>query len=72
MREALRVVSLDAAGRVRRVALLRPKGVFVDRGARWILELPPARTAPAVGAVLHVRRLSAVRPAHCAAFDLLP
>ncbi len=67
MREGLRVVSLDAAGRVRRVALLRPRAVFVDRGARWIIELPAARPAPPVGL-----RLAARRPAHIAAFDLLP
>jgi hypothetical protein len=67
MREGLRVVSLDGAGRVRRVALLRPRAVFVDCGARWILELPAARPAPPVGL-----RLAARRPVHIAAFDLLP
>jgi hypothetical protein len=56
MREGLRVVSLDAAGRVRRVALLRPRGVFVDRGARWILELPLESGAPAEGTALKVRQ----------------
>jgi hypothetical protein len=56
MREPLRVISLDAAGRVRRVALLRPGGVFVDGGARWILELPLERGAPALGTALQIRQ----------------
>jgi hypothetical protein len=61
MRERLLVVSLDAAGVVRRTELLRPQGVFVDRGAKWIVEMPAAVPAPAVGAVLRVRRLSGSR-----------
>jgi hypothetical protein len=57
MREALLVVSLDAGGRVRRVARLAPRGLFVDRGAKWIIEVPAGLTAPPVGAVLHARLL---------------
>jgi len=58
MAEPLRVVSLDAAGRVRRVALLPPGRVFVDAGARWIIELPMPRRAPQVGMDLHVSPLT--------------
>ena len=54
MKETLRVVSLDAAGRVRRVALLHPGRVFVDAGARGIIELPVSRPAPRVGMVLRL------------------
>jgi uncharacterized membrane protein (UPF0127 family) len=67
MREPLRVVSLDAAGRVRRVAVLPPGRLFVDPGARWIVELPMSRSAPAEGMTLQVRL-----PARVAAFGLLP
>jgi len=55
MAEPLRVVSLDAAGRVRRVALLVPGRFFVDWGACWIVELPAEGPAPALGLVLVVR-----------------
>jgi hypothetical protein len=56
MKESLRVISLDAAGRVRRVGVLSPGGLFVDAGARWIVELPMSRPVPPVGTVLQVRR----------------
>ncbi|MFH1330602.1 MAG: hypothetical protein ABIJ48_08145 [Actinomycetota bacterium] len=54
MAEPLRVISLDARGRVRRVALLRPGRVFFDRGACWVVELPACRPAPPVGTALQV------------------
>ena len=56
MREPLRVVSLDAAGRVRRAAVLLPGGLFWDAGARWIVELPMSRPVPPAGMALQVRR----------------
>ena len=55
MRVPLRVASLDAAGRVRRVAWLRPGGLFFDPGAWWVLELPAGRPGPPVGMALRVR-----------------
>jgi hypothetical protein len=55
MKEPLRVVSLDAAGRVRRVAFLAPGRVFCDAGARWIIELPVSRPAPQVGMMLRLQ-----------------
>jgi len=58
MQEALRVVSLDALGRVRRVALLRPGAFFVDGGAKWIVEVPLGRGAPSEGTTLKARRWS--------------
>ncbi|MBN2113328.1 MAG: DUF192 domain-containing protein [Acidimicrobiia bacterium] len=51
----LRVVSLDAAGQVRRVGLLPPGRLFVDWGASWIVELPVGHRPPAVGMQLEVR-----------------
>lgn len=62
MREALRVVSLDCRGRVRRVATLRPRRVFWDRGACWILELPVGRPLPPVGAALAARPILGACP----------
>jgi len=52
MRESLGVVSLDAAGRVRRVGVLRPGRLFWDRGACWVIELPTGRPLPPPGMVL--------------------
>jgi len=54
MAEPLRVISLDAFGRVRRVARLLPGRVFFDPGARWVVELPAGRPAPPVGMALQV------------------
>lgn len=56
MEESLQVISLDAAGWVRRVTEMRPRGIFVDRRARWILELPLESGAPAEGTALKVRQ----------------
>lgn len=56
MREPLLVLSLDSTGRVRRVALLRPRAVFVDLGASWIIELPVGSGAPVEATILKVRR----------------
>jgi len=52
MREPLGVVSLDAAGRVRRAGVLRPGRLFWDRGAYWVIELPPGRPLPPQGMIL--------------------
>jgi uncharacterized membrane protein (UPF0127 family) len=55
MAEPLRVASLDAGGRVRRVAVLPPRRVFTDAAAAWMAELPEGVAAPPVGAVLALR-----------------
>jgi hypothetical protein len=55
MQVPLTIVSLDAAGVVRRTARLRPRRIFLDLHARWIVELPPDRDAPQVGVRLRVR-----------------
>jgi hypothetical protein len=52
MREAVGVVSLGGAGRVRRVAVLPPGGFFWDPGADWVMELPLSRPPPPVGVTL--------------------
>jgi len=54
MREPLRVVFLDRAGRVRRVGLLPPHRVLWDPGAVWVIELPLARPPPEPGMGLRV------------------
>lgn len=59
MHEALGLVSLDGAGRVRRVGVLSPGGLFWDQGACWVIELPLSRPPPPVGVTL---RLLAGRP----------
>ena len=59
MGEAVGVVSLNDAGRVRRVAVLNPGGLFWDRGACWVIELPLCRPPPPVGVYL---RLLGPRP----------
>ena len=43
------VVSLDAAGTVRRVGRLGPGGSFTDGGASWIVEMPVSREPPRPG-----------------------
>lgn len=62
MREALRVVSIDHAGRVRRVEVLSPGGLFFDQGARWVIELPLSRPPPPVGVRLWVVPILAACP----------
>ena len=52
MRVPLWAVSLDRSGTVRRVARLEPRGLVVDPGAAWILELPMGRVPPRPGLVL--------------------
>jgi predicted transcriptional regulator len=52
MAEPLGVVSLDVGGRVRRAEVLRPRRVFLDRGACWVIEVPASRPLPPVGTVL--------------------
>jgi len=54
MREPLGVVSLGPEGRVRRVGALAPGRLFRDRGACWVIELPPGRPLPPEGMVLRV------------------
>ena len=63
MREPLGVVSLGPEGRVRRVGALAPGRLFRDRGACWVIELPPGRPLPPEGMVLRVvaRRPSRLR-----------
>jgi hypothetical protein len=61
MEEPLRVVSLDARGRVRRSVLLVPNRLFADGGARWIVELPAARPAPPAGAALRAAAITGRR-----------
>lgn len=52
MREALGVVSLGPQGVVRRARVLSPARLFWDRGACWVIELPPGRPLPPRGMVL--------------------
>jgi hypothetical protein len=52
MREPLGVVSLGPDGAVRRTGVLFPARLFGDRGAGWIIELPPGRPLPPQGIVL--------------------
>ena len=56
MREALGVVSLDPDGAVRRAGVLSPARLFWDRGACWVIELPPGRPLPPPGMVLRAVR----------------
>jgi len=54
MTQPLLVISLDGSGRVRRTARLRPGGLFVDLGARWIAEVPESVPPPSPGMLLAV------------------
>jgi hypothetical protein len=52
MAEALGVVSLGPDDVVRRAGVLHPGRLFYDRGACWVIELPPGRLLPPPGMVL--------------------
>jgi hypothetical protein len=52
MTEPLTVIGIDPSGRVVGIRPLRPGGVVVMLGARWLLEQPVASSVPGHGEVL--------------------
>ncbi len=62
MREALGVVSLGPDSVVRRAGVLPPARLFWDRGACWVIELPPGWPLPPPGMVLRAVPILALCP----------
>lgn len=53
MDRPLTVLAIGQDRRVLAVRPLRPGGLVLFRGAKWMLEIEPDMTAPAVGTALH-------------------
>ena len=54
MRDAIRVIAIDAAGVVIGTAIVGPRSVVRWKGARWILEVPDGIPPPPIGHVFTV------------------
>lgn len=53
MDRTLTVVAIGQDGRVLSVRPLRPGGMVLVKGAKWMLEIEPDVSAPTVGTALH-------------------